>query len=197
MNSLLLLYIQACDKRGTAPSLCVYIYRARLWRVRWEYFWEKYHNSWKYSTSFLEELLKFIAHGHIFERIISVPVKSVALTETPQVHRTRTCCCAYRLQGVLPNRLPPAVQCLWHQGTGPELCSTVGRGSLPGGGGWGGSCLTPISPAHTSEQGASHGELWPASPHWQLCQQATKVAKIVAHEVVRNSRLMGIAHSRK
>ena len=37
--------------------------------VRWAYFQEKYHNSQKYAQPF-EELLMFIAHGHIFEKLL-------------------------------------------------------------------------------------------------------------------------------
>jgi len=52
----------------TYCRITTYITGARL-SVRWVYFQKKYHNSQKCTHPLLEELLKFIACGCIFERL--------------------------------------------------------------------------------------------------------------------------------
>ena len=45
--------------------------------VRWVYFQEKYHNSQKYvCPPLFEEILKFIAHGHIYCNLHELPYDS-------------------------------------------------------------------------------------------------------------------------
>jgi len=65
------LHKQARDKRGIAESLHPYINRTRQIACEWAYFSKEI---WQLSKiSLFEELLKFVTHGCIFERIWYIP----------------------------------------------------------------------------------------------------------------------------
>ena len=65
--------------------------------VRWAYFREKYHNSRKYAPPLFEEILEFIANGHIFKRLQYIPTGIGGFHGDGKGAITEPICCAVAL----------------------------------------------------------------------------------------------------